>query len=104
MCSNAYSIAEQSTIFQLTEGRRGIFVGCGATARVGCIIGPDRMIEMMLTGQKYFADDALSLRLAHYSVADGDAMELAQTLAGKMSHNALLTFFLNSRPSCLSII
>ena len=50
------------------------------------------MIEMMLTGQKYSADDALSLRLAHYSVADGDAMELAQTLAGKMSRNALLTF------------
>ena len=62
------------------------------------------MIEMMLTGQKYSADDALSLRLAHYSVADGDSMELAQTLAGKMSRNALSTLGLNSRPSCLSII
>ena len=28
-------IAEPSTIFQLPEGRRGIFVGGGATARVG---------------------------------------------------------------------
>jgi len=46
-------IAEPSTIFQLPEGRRGIFVGGGATARVGRILGPDRMTEMMLTGRKF---------------------------------------------------
>ena len=42
-------IAEPSTIFQLPEGRRGIFVGGGATARVGRLLGADRMTEMMLT-------------------------------------------------------
>ncbi|NCX19166.1 MAG: enoyl-CoA hydratase [Rhodobacteraceae bacterium] len=81
-------IAEPSTIFQLPEGRRGIFVGGGATARVGRIIGPDRMTEMMLTGRKYSADEGLTLGLAHYSVGEGEAMSLAQTLAGKISRNA----------------
>lgn len=81
-------IAESSTIFQLPEGRRGIFVGGGATARVGRLLGPDRMTEMMLTGRKYSADEGLSLGLAHYVVGDGEAMELAQTLAGKISRNA----------------
>jgi enoyl-CoA hydratase/carnithine racemase len=84
-------IAESSTIFQLPEGRRGIFVGGGATARVGRLLGPDRMTEMMLTGRKYSADEGVSLGLAHYSVGDGEAMGLAQSLAGKISRNAPLS-------------
>ena len=87
-------IAEKSAIFQLPEGRRGIFVGGGATARVGRILGADRMTEMMLTGRKYDADQGLALGLAHYSVDDGAAMELAASLAGKISRNAPLSNYL----------
>lgn len=81
-------IAEASTIFQLPEGRRGIFVGGGATARVGRLIGADRMTEMMLTGRKYDAETGVALGLAHYAVGPGEALGLAQTLAGKISRNA----------------
>ncbi len=84
-------IAEPSTIFQLPEGRRGIFVGGGATVRVGRILGPDRMTEMMLTGRKYNADEGQALGLAHYSVGETEAMELAKELAGKISRNAPLS-------------
>lgn len=87
-------IAEGTTIFQLPEGRRGIFVGGGATARVGRLIGADRMTEMMLTGRKYGADEGVPLGLAHYSVADGGAMDLARTLAGKIARNAPLSNYL----------
>ncbi|WP_083096983.1 crotonase/enoyl-CoA hydratase family protein [Pseudophaeobacter leonis] len=87
-------IAEASTIFQLPEGRRGIFVGGGATARVGRLLGPDRMTEMMLTGRKYNADEGLALGLAHYSVAEGEALPLAQQLAGKIARNAPLSNYL----------
>lgn len=87
-------IAEPSTIFQLPEGRRGIFVGGGATSRVSRIIGADRMTEMMLTGRKYSAEEGLNLGLAHYSVGDGEALGLAQTLAGKISRNAPLSNYL----------
>lgn len=87
-------IAEPSTIFQLPEGRRGIFVGGGATARVGRLLGADRMTEMMLTGRKYGADEGLSLGLAHYSVGEGEAMALALNLAGKISRNAPLSNYL----------
>ena len=84
-------IAEPSCIFQLPEGRRGIFVGGGATVRVGRILGADRMTEMMLTGRKYNAEDAVRLGLAHYAVAEGEAMALAQELAGKIARNAPLS-------------
>ncbi len=87
-------IAEPSTIFQLPEGRRGIFVGGGATARVGKILGGDRMTEMMLTGRKYGADEGLALGLAHYSVAEGEALDLAMDLAGKIARNAPLSNYL----------
>lgn len=87
-------IAESSSIFQMPEGRRGIFVGGGATARVGRLIGPDRMTEMMLTGRKYNSEEALALGLAHYSVGEGEAMALAQKLAGKISRNAPLSNYL----------
>lgn len=87
-------VAEPSTIFQLPEGRRGIFVGGGATARVGRLLGPDRMTEMMLTGRKYNADEGVALGLAHYSVGEGEAMPLARELAGKISRNAPLSNYL----------
>jgi (methylthio)acryloyl-CoA hydratase len=87
-------IAEPSTIFQLPEGRRGIFVGGGATARVGKIIGADRLCEMMLTGRKYGADEGQSLGLAHYSVGQSEALTLAMDLAGKIARNAPLSNYL----------
>jgi len=87
-------IAEPSAIFQLPEGMRGIFVGGGATVRVGRIIGSDRMCEMMLTGRKYSADEGLALGLTHYCVGEGEAMPLAQKLATKIANNASLSNYM----------
>ena len=87
-------VAEPSTIFQLPEGRRGIFVGGGATVRVGRILGADRMIEMMLTGRKYGADEGKALGLAHYSVGEGEALELAKKLAMQIAGNAPLSNYI----------
>lgn len=84
-------IAEPSTIFQLPEGMRGIFVGGGASVRVGKIIGADRMTEMMLTGRKYDAEAGYMLGLAHYAVGEGEALDLAIKLAGKIANNAPLS-------------
>lgn len=84
-------IAEPSTIFQLPEGRRGIYVGGGASVRVGRILGADRMVEMMLTGRKYGADDGYMLGLTHYSVGEGEALAMAQDLARKIAKNAPLS-------------
>ncbi len=87
-------IAEPSTIFQLPEGMRGIFVGGGATVRVGRILGADRMCEMMLTGRKYNADEGFTLGLTHYSVGEGEAMPLARKLAAKIAKNASLSNYM----------
>lgn len=87
-------VAEPSTIFQLPEGRRGIFVGGGASVRVGRILGADRMIEMMLTGRKYDAEEGLRLGLTHYVVGAGEALAFAQDLARRIADNAPLSNYI----------
>jgi enoyl-CoA hydratase/carnithine racemase len=66
-------VAEPSAVFQLPEGRRGIFVGGGASVRIGRI-GADRMVEMMLTGRTYTSEEAVRLGLAHCQAPAGDGM------------------------------
>ncbi len=84
-------VADRSTFYQLPEGQRGIFVGGGASVRVGKIIGPDRMTEMMLTGRKYDADDGYRLGLSHYLVDQGKSLDEAFRLARQIATNAPLS-------------
>jgi len=87
-------IAAGEVQFQLPEGRRGIFVGGGATVRVGRILGADRMTEMMLTARSYSAQEGLQLGLTHYAVPENEGMELAVKLAGKIARNAPMSNYL----------
>ena len=87
-------IAEPTVRFQLPEGMRGIFVGGGATVRVGRILGADRMREMMLTGRSYGAGEGLALGLAHYAVGEGEGLALAHKLARKIADNAPFSNYL----------
>ena len=83
-------VAEPSTIYQLPEGRRGIYVGGGASIRVARVIGPGRMTEMMLTGRRRNAEEGQELGLSHYLVGDGEAFEKAIELADTITGNAPL--------------
>jgi enoyl-CoA hydratase/carnithine racemase len=84
-------VAERSAFYQLPEGQRGIFVGGGASVRVGRIIGADRMTEMMLTGRSYDAEEGLRLGLSHYLVDAGQALPEAFRLARRVASNAPLS-------------
>ncbi|OAN77613.1 enoyl-CoA hydratase [Jannaschia sp. EhC01] len=82
-------VAGPDVKFQLPEGKRGFFVGGGATVRVGKIIGPDRLTEMMLTGRSYGAEEGLTLGLCHY-VAE-DPLAKARELAEQIASNARMS-------------
>lgn len=81
-------IAEGSAFYELPEGRRGIFVGGGASVRLARILGADRTREMMLTGRRYSADEGQALGLSHYLVDDGQGMARALELAHTVAANA----------------
>ena len=87
-------VAEPDAVFRLPEGKRGIFVGGGATVRVGRIIGADRMTEMMLTGRTYDAEEGYRLGLAHYLVGAGQGLARADELAAEIASNAALVNYL----------
>ena len=69
-------------------------MGGGASVGVGRILGADRMIEVMLTGRKYNAEEGLALGLTHYSVGEGEALPMALELAAKIAKNAPLSNYI----------
>jgi enoyl-CoA hydratase/carnithine racemase len=75
-------------MYQLPEGRHGIFVGGGASVRVARIVGQGRMAEMMLTGRILNADEGQALGLSHYLVGKGEGMARARELAARIAENA----------------
>ncbi|MDP2826888.1 MAG: crotonase/enoyl-CoA hydratase family protein [Sulfuritalea sp.] len=81
-------IAEPTAMYQLPEGRHGIFVGGGASVRVARIIGQGRMCEMMLTGRMLNAEEGQALGLSHYLVGKGEGMAKARELAARIAENA----------------
>jgi (methylthio)acryloyl-CoA hydratase len=84
-------VSEGSAFYQLPEGQRGIFLGGGGSVRIPRIIGPGRVVEMMLTGRALSADEGLQLGLAHYKVADGEGLAKAVELAQAIVRNAPAT-------------
>jgi enoyl-CoA hydratase/carnithine racemase len=87
-------VADHSAFYALPEGRRGIFVGGGASVRVARVIGADRMREMMLTGRRYDAATGQDLGLSHYLVETGGGMARARELAAAIAGNAPVSNYL----------
>ena len=86
-------IAEPSTFFALPEGQRGIFTGGGATVRVGRIITPARMVDMMLSARTYDAQRGFEVGLAHEIVAEDEGLARAKVLAQQIAAHPPMTNF-----------
>jgi len=78
-------VASLSAQFGLTEVALGIIPGGGGTQRLPRLIGPGRAKELILTGRRVGAEEALALglveRLAQNRSAREEALELARTIA-----------------------
>jgi enoyl-CoA hydratase/carnithine racemase len=81
-------VAEETVRFQMPEGLRGIFVGGGGSVRISRLIGADRLTEMMLTGRTYSGVEGERLGLAHHVVPEGQALDKAFELAGRIAKNS----------------
>jgi (methylthio)acryloyl-CoA hydratase len=86
-------VAERSAFYALPEGQRGIFVGGGGSVRLPRLIGTARMMETMLTGHAYGAEEGQALGLSHYLVEAGEGLAKGTELARRIAGNAPLTNF-----------
>jgi (methylthio)acryloyl-CoA hydratase len=86
-------IAESSAYYALPEGSRGIFLGGGGSVRLPRLIGASRVIEMMLTGRTYGAEEGAILGVSHYLVDDGAGLAKALEMAARIAGNAAMTNF-----------
>jgi enoyl-CoA hydratase/carnithine racemase len=86
-------VAERNSYYALPEGARGLFVGGGGAMRVPRFIGTSRMIDMMLTGRIYSAEEGVSLGFSQYVVDDGFGLARAIELAEQIATNTTLSNF-----------
>ncbi len=86
-------VAERGAFYALPEGQRGIFVGGGGSVRVPKLIGVTRMMDMMLTGRTYSAEEGQAIGVSHYLVEQGEALPKALELAHRVATNAPMTNF-----------
>jgi (methylthio)acryloyl-CoA hydratase len=84
-------VAEGSAFYALPEGQHGIFVGGGASVRVPRLIGAARMMDMMLTGRRYDAEEGGRIGLSQYVVEDGEGLPTALRLAHRAAGNSAVT-------------
>jgi (methylthio)acryloyl-CoA hydratase len=86
-------VAESSSYYALPESGRGIFVGGGGSVRLPRLIGTARMMDMMLTGRTFDAEEGQSIGISNYLVPPGTGLAKGMELARYMAGNAPLTNF-----------
>ncbi len=80
-------VCDETAIFGLPEGQRGIFVGGGGTVRVQRVVGTTVMTDMMLTGRLLNAAEGLQEHIVRYVVPPGQALIKARELAQRIAKN-----------------
>ncbi len=85
-----FRIAAEGAEFSLPEVGIGIVPGAGGTQRLPRLIGPTKAKELILTGRRVSADDALDMGLVSKVVPPSSLMEEARSLAEEIAVNSPL--------------
>jgi enoyl-CoA hydratase/carnithine racemase len=79
-------VASETAVFAVPEVTRGIFPGIGGTQLLPRIIGAPRAKEMIFTGRRVDAREAMAIGLVNHLVPKGQArakaLEIATVIAG----------------------
>jgi enoyl-CoA hydratase/carnithine racemase len=86
-------VAECSAYYALPEANHGIFFCGGGSVRIARLIGASRMLEMMMTGRTYTAEEGQQLALSHYLMDTTYGLEKALELARRVARNSDMTNF-----------
>ena len=84
-------VGDETALFGLPEGQRGIFVGGGGTVRIQRVVGTTVMMDMMLTGRLLNAVEGLQEHIVRYVVPAGEVLAKAKELAHRVAKNSVET-------------
>ena len=84
-------VCDDSALFGLPEGQRGIFVGGGGTVRIQRVVGTTVMMDMMLTGRLLSPAEGLQAHVVRYVTPAGQALAKARELALRIGKNSVDT-------------
>jgi enoyl-CoA hydratase/carnithine racemase len=78
-------IAAEDAVFGLPEVALGFIPAAGATQTVPRAVGPGHALDLLLTGRRVGAKEALEIRLVNRVVPRADLQREAEELAEKMA-------------------
>jgi len=78
-------VMEQSAYFGVYCRRWGVPLIDGGTVRLPRIVGTGRALEIILTGRKVPAEEALRINLCERLVADGSSRQVAEAMAHEIA-------------------
>jgi enoyl-CoA hydratase/carnithine racemase len=84
-------VSDDTALFGLPEGQRGIFVGGGGTVRIQRVVGTSVMTDMMLTGRLLTSAEGLQEHIVRYVTPAGEALTKARELAVRVAKNSVET-------------
>ena len=84
-------MCDDTALFGLPEGQRGIFVGGGGTVRIQRVVGTSVMTDMMLTGRLLTAAEGMQEHIVRYVTPAGGALAKARELAARVAKNSIET-------------
>jgi enoyl-CoA hydratase/carnithine racemase len=84
-------VCDETALFGLPEGQRGIFVGGGGTVRIQRVVGTTVMTDMMLTGRLLSPSEGLQEHIVRYVAPSGAALPKARELASRIARNSIET-------------
>jgi enoyl-CoA hydratase len=83
-------VAAANATFGFPEVGLGILPGMGGTQRLPRLIGPALAKELIFTGRRIGAEEALEIGLVNRVVPEGEALDVAREIAGEIAANAPL--------------
>lgn len=84
-------VAGEGSQFGLPETRLGLMPGGAGTQTLPRLIGKPLAKELMWTGRRLSAQEALGLRIVNHVAEKGKAIDLAREVAGKIAGNSPLS-------------
>lgn len=78
-------VADRTARFSQAEIRIGLIPGAGGTQRLARLVGPGQALRIALTGDMVEAEEAHRIGLVEFLVDEGQHLEKALELAGRMA-------------------